>query len=183
MEPFSTIVAAVDFSETSCDVVRAALVLARAGDGHVCLIHAVPHVIQTPWVVDASGLDVEDLQRRWVSEAEEQLAGLAVALRLDPRRVSAEVVVGPAAFEIVRHASERAADVLVLGSHGRGVIRRFLLGGVAGRVLREATCPVLIVPDRALTARSAGSRPGRDAALPGNPGARSMSARLRVPAA
>jgi nucleotide-binding universal stress UspA family protein len=148
MEPFSTIVAAVDFSDTSCEVVRAALAL--AGDGHVCLMHAVPHVIQTPWVVDASGLDIDDLQRQWVTEAEAQLADLAATMRLDPHRVSAEVVVGPAAFEIVRYASERAADVIVLGSHGRGVIRRFLLGSVAERVLREAGCPVLIVPDRAL---------------------------------
>ena len=155
MEPFSTIVAAVDFSETSCEVVRAALALARGGGGHVSLIHAVPHVIQTPWVVDASGLDIEDLQRRWVSEAEAQLAELAAAMRLDPRRVSVEVVVGPAAFEIVRYANERAADILVLGSHGRGVIRRFLLGGVAERALREASCPVLVVPDRVL--RSAGA--------------------------
>jgi nucleotide-binding universal stress UspA family protein len=76
-------------------------------------------------------------------------------MRLDPRRVSVEVVVGPAAFEIVRYANERAADILVLGSHGRGVIRRFLLGGVAERVLREASCPVLVVPDRVL--RSAGA--------------------------
>jgi nucleotide-binding universal stress UspA family protein len=76
-------------------------------------------------------------------------------LRVDPYRVSAEVVVGPAAFEIVRYANERAADVLVLGSHGRGVIRRFLLGGVAERVLREAGCPVLIVPDRSLRVTAA----------------------------
>ena len=152
MEPFRTIVAAVDFSETSREVVQAALALARDGDGHLCLLHAVPHAIQTPWVVDASGADVHDLQRQWVAEAEMQLITLAATLRLDPRRVSVDVVVGPAAFEIVRYASERGADLLVLGSHGRGAIRRFLLGSVAERVLREASCPVMIVPDRALRA-------------------------------
>ena len=40
---------------------------------------------------------------------------LAATLRLDPRQVSVEVVVGPAAFEIVRHAAERGADLLVRG--------------------------------------------------------------------
>ena len=112
----------------------------------------MPHAIQTPWVVDASGVDIDDLQRQWVAEAETQLVELAATLRLDPRRVSLDVVVGPAAFEIVRHADERGADLLVLGSHGHGVIRRFLLGSVAERVLREAGCPVMIVPDRALRA-------------------------------
>ena len=159
MEPFRTIVAAIDLSDTSADVVRAALALVRNGDGHVCLIHAVPHAIQTPWVVEASGVDIDDPQRQWVAEAETQLANLAARLRLDPRRVSVEVVVGPAAFEIVRRAQERGADLLVLGSHGKGVIRRFLLGSVAERVLREAGCPVMIVPDRSSAPASWGRAP------------------------
>ena len=79
-------------------------------------------------------------------------------LRLDPRRVSLQVIVGPAACAIVRYAGERGADLLVLGSHGRGVIRRFLLGSVAERVLREAGCPVMIVPDRVLHATVAEAR-------------------------
>ena len=151
MERFRNIVAAIDFSETSGEVVRTALALVR-DDGHVCLLHAVPHVIQTPWAMDASGGDVDDLQRQWVAEAEMQLITLAATMRLDPRRVSVEVVVGPAAFEIVRHAGERGADLIVVGSHGRGALRRFLLGSVAERVLREAGCPVMIVPDRVLRA-------------------------------
>ena len=69
--------------------------------------------------------------------------------------MSVDVVVGPAAFEIVRRAEERGADLLVVGSHGRGAIRRFLLGSVAERVLREAGCPVMIVPDRALRGTAA----------------------------
>jgi nucleotide-binding universal stress UspA family protein len=149
MERFHNIVAAIDFSETSGEVVRTALGLVR-DDGHVCLVHAVPHVIQTPWAMDASGGDVDDLQRQWVAEAETKLITFAATLRLDPRQVSVEVVVGPAAFEIVRRAGERGADLLVVGSHGRGAIRRFLLGSVAERVLREAGCPVMIVPDRAV---------------------------------
>ena len=38
---------------------------------------------------------------------------------------------------------------------GDGVLRRFLLGSVAERVLREAGCPVMIVPDRALRVTAA----------------------------
>ena len=158
MPPFRAIVAAVDFSETSCDVIQAAVTLARANDGHLCLLHAVPHVVQTPWVVDASDGDIDDLQDQWVAEAETRLVSLAATLRLDPRRVSLQVIVGPAACAIVRYAGERGADLLVLGSHGRGVIRRFLLGSVAERVLREAGCPVMIVPDRVLHATVAEAR-------------------------
>jgi len=163
MERFRNIVAAIDFSETSGEVVRTALALVR-DDGHVCLLHAVPHAIQTPWVVDASGADVNELQRQWVAEAEMQLITLAATMRLDPRRVSVEVLVGPAAFEIVRHAGERGADLIVVGSHGRGALRRFLLGSVAEREQREAGCPVKILQDRALRVTATEVRTLRTAA-------------------
>ena len=158
METFRTIVAAVDFSQTSCDVLAAALDLAGGAADRVRLLHVVPHVVQTPWVVDAAGLDVEDLQRQWVADAETQLAELARVLRLDPARLGTDVVVGPAAPEIVRYAAAHGADAIVVGSHGRGVIGRFLLGSVAERVLRDAACPVLVVPDRAVCSGAAAVR-------------------------
>ena len=59
-------------------------------------------------------------------------------------------MVGTAAIEIARYANEHAADVIVLGSHGHGVVKRYMLGSVAERVIRQATCPVLVVPHRTL---------------------------------
>ncbi|MEO5819191.1 MAG: universal stress protein [Vicinamibacteraceae bacterium] len=150
MENFSTIVAAVDFSETSCDVLEAALVMARATGGRVRLLHVVPQVAQSAWSIEASELNIDDLQREWTADAETQLAELANSAKSKAWLDSASVVVGPAAAEIVRYAEEHAADAIVVGSHGRGVIRRLLIGTVTERVLREASCPVLVVPDRAL---------------------------------
>ena len=48
--------------------------------------------------------------------------------------------------EVVERARERAADLVVLGTHGRGIIRRFLIGSVASGVAQRAPCPVLLVP-------------------------------------
>lgn len=50
------------------------------------------------------------------------------------------------AGEITRYAEREGADVLVMGTHGYGAIRRALLGGVTSRVARTASCPVLLVP-------------------------------------
>jgi len=47
------------------------------------------------------------------------------------------------------------ADLIVMGSHGRSGIRRFLLGSVAERVLRSAPCPVMVVPPHDAVAPSA----------------------------
>ncbi len=42
-------------------------------------------------------------------------------------------------------AEEIGADVIVVGSHGRGAIERLLLGSVSEQVVRHAPCPVLVV--------------------------------------
>jgi len=47
--------------------------------------------------------------------------------------------------EIVLAAQEAHADLLVIGTHGRGPLGRFLLGSVAESVVRHARCPVLTV--------------------------------------
>jgi nucleotide-binding universal stress UspA family protein len=49
---------------------------------------------------------------------------------------------------VLEHARELAADGLVLGTHGRSGVERLILGSVAERVLRRASCPVLTVPPR-----------------------------------
>jgi nucleotide-binding universal stress UspA family protein len=61
---------------------------------------------------------------------------------------------GDPASEILRYAREHAIDRIVLGTHGRSGVRRAILGSVAERVQREAACPVLTVPSRALAGRT-----------------------------
>jgi nucleotide-binding universal stress UspA family protein len=53
---------------------------------------------------------------------------------------------GDSAGEIVRHAGELQADLIVMGTHGRGGFDRFTLGSVTEKVLRKAPCPVLTLP-------------------------------------
>ena len=47
--------------------------------------------------------------------------------------------------EIVALAQDKRADLIVIGTHGRGGVNRALLGSVADRVVRLASCPVLTV--------------------------------------
>lgn len=55
------------------------------------------------------------------------------------------IAVGKPASEIVKAAAEWPADVIVMGSHGRGGVERALLGSVADTVMRHASCSVLII--------------------------------------
>jgi nucleotide-binding universal stress UspA family protein len=53
--------------------------------------------------------------------------------------------VGAPYREIVDEAEESKVDLVLLATHGRGEIHRLLVGSVADRVIRMATCPVLTV--------------------------------------
>jgi len=59
--------------------------------------------------------------------------------------LSPEVLIGPTARTIVEGARDRDVDLIVMGTHGRGGMSHLLLGSVAERVVRAATCPVLTV--------------------------------------
>lgn len=58
---------------------------------------------------------------------------------------------------IVARAAAEAADMIVMGTHGRSGFQRFLLGSIAERVLRTSHVPVLVVPPGAASARFAGA--------------------------
>lgn len=62
--------------------------------------------------------------------------------------VSYEVLAGPAARAVVEKAEEWQADMIIIGSHGRGLWKRVLLGSVSDRVLHHAPCSVLVVRKR-----------------------------------
>ena len=66
--------------------------------------------------------------------------------------MSTEVFVGRPVAAIVEAAKMRKADLIVMGTHGRGALAHLVLGSVAERVLRTAQCPVLTVRDNSRAA-------------------------------
>lgn len=63
--------------------------------------------------------------------------------------VELTVRTGEPQHEILRELGERPADLVLLGTHGRGGFERFLLGSVAADVVRAAPCSALVVPPQA----------------------------------
>jgi nucleotide-binding universal stress UspA family protein len=170
MSRFQTIVVAVDFSDAAPDVLRAAVALASPDpQARVHLVHVVPDPVPAIWSDELPQIDVHLMEHTWRDGATRQLAAFAAEAQLDPGRFEQVVAVGTAAPQIVRYAEEHHADVIVMGSHGHGLVHRFLLGSVAERVLRQAPCAVLIVPYRTVraTSQSATEAAGEPAAEAG----------------
>ncbi len=57
-------------------------------------------------------------------------------------------IIDTAGHGIVQQAEEWNADLIVIGTHGRGGLYHFLMGSVAEHVARKSACPVLIVPNK-----------------------------------
>jgi nucleotide-binding universal stress UspA family protein len=150
MTRFRTVVCAVDFSETSQDAVAVARDIAEGAGAHLHLLHVVLDPLQLPWSVETVAIDFAEWLRNWIRSAEEELSKLAASLPPGSPPATQAVVVGRPPAEIVRYAEGHAADVIVMGTHGYGAVKRFLLGSVADQVVRQATCPVLVVPHRAV---------------------------------
>ena len=142
---FKRILVATDLSDTSERALAAAVELAREHDAVLRIVHVVSDLSTEPWAVEAYGVDFDALMAEVCSRARGDLAALVTGITPPLADVRAQVLVGKPAVEILRDAASTRADLLVLGSHGRGPVRRAFLGSVADRVLREAGCPVLIV--------------------------------------
>jgi nucleotide-binding universal stress UspA family protein len=78
-------------------------------------------------------------------EAVQYLDRMARRLRTHGVTVNTEHPEGPADQEIVDRAKALKVDLIMMTTHGRGGLGRILFGSVADKVLRHASCPVLII--------------------------------------
>jgi len=85
---------------------------------------------------------IEESNRSRAREAETDLAATTRELGIE---ASTRVVIGDPGTELCRLAADGSFDVLVVGSHGSGFLKRVLLGSVSNHVLHHAPCPVLVV--------------------------------------
>jgi nucleotide-binding universal stress UspA family protein len=136
MFPIRTILLPTDFSSCSDSAFRLACMLARDYGARLIVLH----VAAPPIAVYGEGLLVEEPELQ-----KQELWKALQAIKTDIPNLSVErrLAEGDAAAEILRVADETDCDLLVMGTHGRTGVGRFVLGSVAEQVMRRAHCPVL----------------------------------------
>ena len=141
---FHRIVMPTDFSDCAREAWELAKRVSRATGGELIVSHVLPEPLRLGQVVFVGEPTSPAGQsaRAWVEAALEDLVSEARAHGLEARAV---LRTGVADEEIVALALDERADLIVIGTHGRGGMNRLLLGSVADRVIRRAPCPVLIV--------------------------------------
>ena len=85
------------------------------------------------------------LELRAIEEAQDRMKSVTDKLTRMNYSAEAKVGMGDPAFAILEQAKASQADLILMGTHGRGGLARFLIGSVSHSVLHQADCPVLIV--------------------------------------
>jgi len=93
----------------------------------------------------------EGLARQLRVQAEDYLRKKVERLGKLGLQVEALVYVGQPADTIVEYAADLNVDAIIMATHGRSGISRWLLGSVTQKVLSAAPCPVFVIPSRATT--------------------------------
>ena len=142
--PFTNIVSAVDFTVSSAVALRSALNLAGTSGGRVTMVHALKNA---PGRMVFSGGEAVNA----VDEVHAEAANAAARLRdqipaTAAGRVDSRVTTGDPAQGILHVASERDADLIVMGVPPRDRVDEVLFGSTLRAVVRRATIPVLVLP-------------------------------------
>jgi nucleotide-binding universal stress UspA family protein len=148
------ILCAIDRSPSSLQAFGYALALARWQTARLNLLEVVeeapaPGVTRTP---KSDGVPTDTR-----AALERDLRRMLTARRASRVKVDISLRKGPVVQEILAQARESRSDLVVIGTHGRGGVQRLVLGSVAEKVLRLATCPVLTVRRGVRLARRGGS--------------------------
>lgn len=117
---------------------------ARPSNAAVVLLRVLPPL--PPAVLpEGTFVDWDQVQREALAEARAYVEQVQRRLAAEGLTVTTEVRSGEAAGTIVETARELRADLIVMATHGRSGLGRWVLGSVADRVVRAAHVPVLLI--------------------------------------
>lgn len=138
---------AVDFSDPTDLILRVARRLANSLDASVWVVHAAE---PEPDFVgyDAGPEVVRGQVARELREEHRQLQQYTDQLRAAGVDAKAILVRGPTVQSLLAMAEKQGADLIVVGSHGRGMVAEMMLGSVSQGLIRAGRWPVTVVPIR-----------------------------------
>jgi nucleotide-binding universal stress UspA family protein len=151
---FTKILIPLDGSELAENALEPAISIAERSGGEILLLSAAVHDLALARSRPGLGMEiVDDLTTQSRERLETYLSSVQKAHKDRPVAIERKVEEGDAAGVIVDTAAASEVDLIVMSTHGRSGISRWLMGSVTERVLRNAPCPVLAVHDEAFFER------------------------------
>jgi nucleotide-binding universal stress UspA family protein len=145
---FGSVLCAVDVSEWSAATVGYAVGICGDGAEHLTVLSVIEDLPEMR--ARADGLrTLEEVERYRTDLVRSTIAELQHRIADEARtgcRIEEVVRVGQAHQQILAVAEEEDADLVIVGSHGRGALERIVFGSTLRKVIRAARCAVLVVP-------------------------------------
>jgi nucleotide-binding universal stress UspA family protein len=142
---FRRILCAADFSDSSMHALKYALSLAQEADGCLTVVHVLGGELVGQVGIGEEHVGLAALQRQHEQEARRLLDKAVPESAAAYCKADSILVRGKPWREILRIASDRQAELIVMGVQGRGAADLMFFGSTAQHVVREATCPVLTI--------------------------------------
>jgi nucleotide-binding universal stress UspA family protein len=143
--PIGRILVPIDFSDFSRAAVERAVALASPTRAEITAVFVLPCAAPTAGE-GATGSCAAEADDNMMSAMAEDVDEFLLPARAAGLAVRVSVKRGDTVTQILEQARETAADVIVMGTHGRSGVERWVLGSVLDGVLRKAPCPILAVP-------------------------------------
>lgn len=144
MLPPKLILAPIDFSDPSHAAMNIAADMASRFGAELLLVHVEPAIQNLP--ADVSILKERAFDEGLTADAAKRLTDLAATLA--PKNIKVRTELGSAndvGMELVRSAARNNVDMVVIATHGMTGWRKFAFGSVAETVVKQASCPVLLL--------------------------------------
>jgi nucleotide-binding universal stress UspA family protein len=152
---FNRILIPLDGSRFGSRAIKYAVELARRSESKIYLIQAVkPAVPMAGSIVSGSGENItatrtaiqiaQDEDKRNISKAKRYLQRKLREIKKQNIDISCDVLFGNPALLIIGFARKHDMDLIVMTSHGKGDLKRAIIGSVADEVVRESGKPVLV---------------------------------------
>jgi nucleotide-binding universal stress UspA family protein len=140
MLPLSRILVPVDFSPQCCAMLLYASTIAKRYSAELTLLHVVNPIYAVP-ATGLTGPTLFPVPQSTIAEENERMADFG-ANELKDTRVRRLVYEGDPVEQIAGFVESEAIQLIVMSTHGHGVLRRFLLGSITAKVLHDVACPV-----------------------------------------
>jgi nucleotide-binding universal stress UspA family protein len=162
MIPPKLILSPIDFSNHSEDAVKVAADLASRLGSELCLVHVVPMLPRLPSV--SAFFHEAEYEQALHNDADQRLRQMAATLGQNGLKVRTTVgTANDVGMELLRIAEQNNADLIVIATHGITGWHKLAFGSVTEKVLRMATCPVLVL--KAQAAGESSDSPAKQASV------------------
>jgi universal stress protein A len=139
-----------DFSEDSEAAFLTALNIAAKYRSSIYLLHVISssaHLNMADYCLDANNMN-RILNESSVSSNEKLQAIIDKSQQSGDIKVVPTVRRGHPCEEILKEASERKIDLIVIASHGKTGLQKYFIGSVTERVMKDVNCPVLLIQNQ-----------------------------------